>query len=619
MSVPAESIYPITATRTNYNNIGANLKYCIICLCVFFCVYTQSTFAQSSNEIDTFISSIKVKTYDCPAADSISQLDEYLISPKVSVKQKRQLRVQKAHWLICMGKHLDARELLDSLLAEPGFDKSSEAYASAHYQIGFIYDVQEDPTRCRYYAKAEQLAKDKFNDIYLSSQLGQITECSDDQSDGVKLGRLYALLEYYSNKKDNAAIAHIHNNIGIVYGGLGQHVLAAEQYYKSYELGLGEYQGTNQLATLISVITSQMASGDFTGAKKTIEEFKQVNLNVNTPQTNVWLHFAEAGYYYRTGNFDGLADSLAKWQVFLDEINSRTYTGLYRWYEAALCLHNENKECVEAFLLAEQQETEGYKNFVNRSKDYLRLQVEIQLFLGNVEAAKQQFELFADTMIHKTMSQQASGKILGVANLHNKVQSLESSLAEERQQRIVSSIALVGAFFIILVASVYFLRHRHLTRLASDPLTGLRNTRSVIEHIKRVDKPTDGKTNAIALFDLDNFKEVNSQFGHITGDRALQRVATTLKKVTREQDILGRLASEQFLVCLTNIEEQTAKTFFERIRQALENTILSAESGDRVNLHSSMSIYVSTDTFNDLEEVLADMQNALTKNNENMQ
>ena len=92
------------------------------------------------------------------------------------------------------------------------------------------------------------------------------------------------------------------------------------------------------------------------------------------------------------------------------------------------------------------------------------------------------------------------------------------------------------------------------------------------------------------LLDLINFKEVNSQFGYLVDDLALQKVAATLQQVTREQDIIGRLACEQFIVCLTNIEESSAKMFFERIRQALQDTMLSAGSGDKVSINSSMSI-----------------------------
>ena len=569
--------------------------------------------AFSDDKVAQFIEKLNIKTYDCPSSNVLEQIEEYLSAPSLAIEYQVQLQVKQAQGMICSGEYDAAQSQLETLINHPSLDNSSEAFASAIYQIGFILDVKEDAERCEYYKRAERLSYDKFNDIYLSSQLGQITVCDAQQNEGIKLGKLYALLELYVGKGDKPAIAHIHNNIGLLYAQLGQHVLAAEQYLKSYEMGLDEYEGTNLLATLISAITAQMASGNFDGAKASIEEFKRVNNEVNTPLTNVWLHFAEAGFYYRTKDFDGLRDSLSKWSVFLPKVENYQFTGFHRWYSAALCLHERNAECLRNFLVLEEQERPEYRALVLRNKDYLKLQVEILLFLGDVPKAQERFEQFADMMLQKTMEQQASGKVLGVAQLHGQIHSLEHSLEEAEQKRVMSIVKLVLLFALLLIILVVLVRRKYLTHLSSDPLTGLRSTRAVIDTIKRVDKPDKDKTNAIALFDLDNFKEVNAQFGHVTADVALKRVAGTLQSATRDQDIIGRLGAEQFIVCLTNIEESTATKFFERIRQALENTILSAQGDDKVNIQSSMSIYVSTEDFSDLDDVLVDMQRSLDK------
>lgn len=569
---------------------------------------------RANEEVTEFINKIAVKNYDCPSEEFIPKLDLYLDDPSIQVNQRYRLLTEKTHWLICMGRYTEALGMLESLVQEPDYDKRTYSFASAIYQIGFIYDVQEDLKRCDYYQQAESLTEDKYDDIFLSSQLSQISGCNlTDNNEGIKLGKMYELLERYSRKNDKGAIAHIHNNIGLLYGSLGQHVLAAEQYLKSYELGLDVYESSNLLASLISAITSQMASGDYEGAKQTISELKKQNSKVNTPLTNVWVHFSEAGYYYRTEDYESLRDSLSKWRVFLDQINHAFYEGLFRWYQSALCLHEENAACLRSFLEQESKASAGYLKSVNRNKDYLKLKVEIQMFLGNQEEALKVFRSYNNEVTRRSNVWQASGKVLGVANLHNQIINLETSLQEAENQKVWSISLLAGVFLFVSITIIYVLRRNYLSKISTDPLTGLNNTRTAINQIKKVSKPTDGKTNALALFDLDNFKEVNSQFGHITADLALQGVSSTLKKVTREQDILGRLASDQFLVCLTNIEESTAKTFFERISKALQNLILSAETGDKVNLRSSMSIYVSTDSFEDLDDVLADMQRAIQK------
>lgn len=587
------------------------LKYSFCFILLF--AYT-SVGAVTPQQIDTFIEENRVQTFDCPSSDTIPTLEQYLASSALTTTQEFNLKVEKSHWMICMGKYQEAKQLLVSLLEDERIDTQSIAFASATYQVGFILDVQEDKQRCEYYQKAESLSRDKFDDIFLSAQLGQITVCNDGQEgEGIKLGRLYALLELYLSKEDRPAIAHIHNNIGLLYGTLGQHVLAAEQYQKSYEIGLGEYEGSNLLATLISVITSNFASGDYDGAKSAIEEFKKTNLKVNTPLTNNWLHFAEAGYYYRTQQFEQLANSLAKWEVYIEQSSSQTFKGFYRWYKAALCLNEKNKSCLLAFIQEEASLSEGYRNLLSKNKEYLRMQVELYLFLGNADKAQEKFAEFADLMMYTTANQQSSGKVLGVANLHAKVLTLESTLAEAQHQKNLIILFIVLCSILSLFLLWYVLHRQHLNKLMLDPLTGLHTTKSAFNLIKRAKKPASGKANAIALFDLVNFKQVNTDFGPLIADQALQKVASTLRQVTREQDILGRLASEQFIVCLTNIEEITAKMFFERIRSALQETFLTPDSGQNFTLNSSMSIYVSTESFDDLDDIMTDMRRALLK------
>ena len=185
---------------------------------LFFVTYSQSVLA---DEIDDFIQSIQVSTYNCPDDQFIPQVDEYIKRRSVLPEQLIKLKVHKAQWLICVGKNDQAQMMLENLLSDPLMAQNSQSYASVYYHLGYIFDVQESPQKCDYYRQSEQLAKDKFADVYLSSQLGLITVCDQDKQDiGVKLGRLFALLKSYSEGDDLESIAHIHNNIGLLYASM---------------------------------------------------------------------------------------------------------------------------------------------------------------------------------------------------------------------------------------------------------------------------------------------------------------------------------------------------------------------------------------------------------------
>lgn len=571
-------------------------------------------FAVEQTEIESFIQRSKVETYDCPNEAFTPQLDAYLADKSLNLHYRLQLQVQKAQALICVGQYTQAMDLLNTLVANKQLDKSSQGFASAIYQIGFIYDVQEDARRCDYYQQAQELSKLRFNDIYLSAQLGQITVCdAEGEDNSKKLGRLYALLEEFSHSGDKAAIAHIHNNIGFLYADIGQHVLAAEQYEKSYYMGLGVYEKNNLLSTLISAITSHLASGQFNEAKRTIEEFKKTNKDVNTPLTNVWLHFAEAGYFYRTGNFEQLKNSLLRWQVFLPQVSNYQLLGLYRWYSAALCLENEDTACLQQFLQQEQEEKDEYKAMVSRNKDYLRLLVDIYLFLGDLPMAQQSFTQFADMMLDKAMQQQASAKVLGVANMHAKILSLESRLVAENDKKmlflggfILFSMAVFGSIFMLI-------RRSRLSQSSVDQLTGLANEDSVLHAIKRMAKPNENRINAFALFNLDNFNEINIQHGHKSANLALKYAANILRQITRSNDILGRVETEKFVVCLCDVDETMAGEFFRRVNDELQKSGFDSEFGQQINLKVSMPVYFSAARLDDMAEVAKSMRESFAR------
>jgi len=585
------------------------LKVALIGL--FFVTYSQSVLA---DKVDDFIQSIHVSTYDCPEDRFMPQIDDYLKRSSVLPEQLIKMKVHRAHWLICVGKNDQAQSILENVLSDPAMDKNSESYAGVHYQLGFIFDVQEKPEKCDFYSKSEQLAKDKFDDIYLSSQLGLITVCGKNGDDvGVKLGRLFALIKYYSLQDDQKALAHIHNNIGLLYGSIGQRALAAEQYEKSYEIGLKVYEEKNQLAPLISLITAYTGSGDYENANLMIDELGRRNLTVNTPLSNSWYHFAQSRQAYRTGDYESLRKSLRRWGVFLEQISDQTMQMLYQWYVAALCLHDEDRTCVSDFVQRQNNTSLATPSRLSKHLYYTGFLVKANLFLGDVEAAKISFDNYSDITLEKIKNQQTSARVLGVANLHNEIRGLETNLAKAQEQRLQIILLVLMTILGLIGLGYLTLGRRYLRKLATDPLTGLSNEHSVVAQIKKVNAPIDEKVNALALIDVSNFTAVNAEYGYRAGELALKQVAECLKQVTRDEDIVGRVAADQFVVCLVNIENVIADELFSRVQNALTDINFKVSSGKKVDVCANMHVYSSVTSLSDADEVLAEIRSVLRK------
>jgi diguanylate cyclase (GGDEF)-like protein len=102
----------------------------------------------------------------------------------------------------------------------------------------------------------------------------------------------------------------------------------------------------------------------------------------------------------------------------------------------------------------------------------------------------------------------------------------------------------------------------------TDPLTGLHNHRYFHERLKELqDQPVDRRAPASLLFcDLDRFKDVNDQRGHLAGDRALRRVAQVLQEAVRGADVAARYGGDEFALLLVDTAAEAALAVAERVR-----------------------------------------------------
>lgn len=123
-----------------------------------------------------------------------------------------------------------------------------------------------------------------------------------------------------------------------------------------------------------------------------------------------------------------------------------------------------------------------------------------------------------------------------------------------------------------------------LQRLAvTDPLTGLFNRRyldhRILEEIERAQRYN--LNFAVIMADVDHFKRFNDSFGHDAGDKALRKVARTLREALRTPDVPCRYGGEEFLLILPNTDRAGAASVAERIRKDIETLELQ---GSRITV-----------------------------------
>jgi len=120
----------------------------------------------------------------------------------------------------------------------------------------------------------------------------------------------------------------------------------------------------------------------------------------------------------------------------------------------------------------------------------------------------------------------------------------------------------------------------HQTELSrTDPLTGILNRRAFYEaataELKRIDRTQKPLT--VVYIDLDNFKSVNDVFGHLVGDKVLQRVAERIKLQLRGTDFVSRLGGDEYALLLPETDETASKIVLPRLQSALLKEMTEAK------------------------------------------
>ena len=80
-----------------------------------------------------------------------------------------------------------------------------------------------------------------------------------------------------------------------------------------------------------------------------------------------------------------------------------------------------------------------------------------------------------------------------------------------------------------------------------------------------------GKPLSFLLIDVDRFKQINTRFGHLTGDFVLTEIATLLKGSVRGTDVAIRYGGDEFLIALANTDATGAATVVNRIQDSLKD------------------------------------------------
>lgn len=129
--------------------------------------------------------------------------------------------------------------------------------------------------------------------------------------------------------------------------------------------------------------------------------------------------------------------------------------------------------------------------------------------------------------------------------------------------------------------------HAALQRQAcEDGLTGLLNRRALERILPRelAVATRESRPLALALLDLDHFKQINDRWGHAAGDRILCDVSAAMSRALRQSDLAFRIGGEEFVLLLPDTDEFGAARVLQRLRVLLPKVARSRTGGVRPEL-----------------------------------
>jgi len=158
------------------------------------------------------------------------------------------------------------------------------------------------------------------------------------------------------------------------------------------------------------------------------------------------------------------------------------------------------------------------------------------------------------------------------------------------------------------------LRQQVVQLSITDTLTGALNRRGAVSSIlqqERRQNATQRYPLSVAMIDLDNFKRINDEFGHATGDAALQLFARTVNRLKRTDDVFVRWGGEEFLLVFPGTDIAQAQHFMARLREALNEEARTPSLTLPIGFSAGLAQTGAMDSRADFETLLRAVDKAL--------
>jgi diguanylate cyclase len=246
-----------------------------------------------------------------------------------------------------------------------------------------------------------------------------------------------------------------------------------------------------------------------------------------------------------------------EFETYLQQLNQRL-ASFQGTLQATSDGHADNRSAARALDLQLREQVDGLHDSLQGAADVDSLKAlldsRLEGLLGTMDQHQRQ---------RGQREQEIAARLQGlserVVSMENEAQDYREHLEEQRQRALI------------------------------DPLTGLPNRAAWTERLDQAvaAQSAQGDSLVLAMIDLDHFKSVNDNYGHLAGDKVLKIIATQLRKYLRADDFIARFGGEEFVLLLPATTLAEGAQVLEGLRSAVADSPFHFK-GQRVSITASM-------------------------------
>lgn len=242
---------------------------------------------------------------------------------------------------------------------------------------------------------------------------------------------------------------------------------------------------------------------------------------------------------------DALGDGQEEFEQFLQSLDHRLET-IQRLVNEASQGQLDRGKARDAFESILEDEVDEVRSIINSKNDLGELGHSISQHLGLIMTAMQEYRTEEDTRESALTTQ--------LADMQKKLNEMEK-LAEVAQQAI----------------------EEQRKKAMHDALTGLPNREAYDQRLEQEVSRLQRYGNKLSLMvcDIDLFKRINDNYGHLAGDKVLKIIAKSLQVNLRDSDFIARFGGEEFVALMPETSREEAKIVAEKLRQKIESSPFS--------------------------------------------